>query len=306
MDFGKLPNITQVDFTLPPDPPCNHTVLSLHTKPTSARLYVGATGYAMKEWLGTWYAAQTPTGRMLHAYGQLFNSIEHNTTHYRIPDGATTLKWRDAVPPAFCFSPKVPQSISHDPQFGRLHPDIATFCVAMHDLGDRLGCCFLQLPPSFSPSDLPKLDQFLKYWDRQVPLAVEVRHPAFFSNTVALNAFLALLTQHQAYTVITDVAGRRDVCHQGLSGAKVVIRLVGNGLHPTDYTRLDDWMQRLNNWYEAGLEEAYLFCHQPDNLLAPEYCAEAIKRAKECLPAHVIIPNAPVMWRPPSEQLRLF
>jgi hypothetical protein len=78
-------------------------------------------------------------------------------------------------------------------------------------------------------------------------------------------------------TVITDVAGRRDVCHMRLSSTQVLIRFVGNALHPSDYSRVQAWAPRLQAWFQAGLRSAYCFTHEPDNLLAPvlaAFCAD--------------------------------
>ncbi|MCB0642030.1 MAG: DUF72 domain-containing protein, partial [Phaeodactylibacter sp.] len=48
------------------------------------------------------------------------------------------------------------------------------------------------------------------------------------------------------------------------------VRFVGNGLHPTDYRRIDEWVQRLAGWTGKGLPEVFFFTHEPDNLLAPD------------------------------------
>ncbi|MEL7222313.1 MAG: DUF72 domain-containing protein, partial [Bacteroidota bacterium] len=48
------------------------------------------------------------------------------------------------------------------------------------------------------------------------------------------------------------------------------IRFVGNGLHPSDHTRIDEWCVRLNEWRKAGLEKVFFFPHEPDNILAPD------------------------------------
>jgi Protein of unknown function DUF72 len=86
MDFGKLNNIENVDFTLPPDAPKTAEILrGLPTRPHLPHVYIGATGWSMKEWVGTYYPKGTKATDYLQAYGKQFNSIELNTTHYRIP-----------------------------------------------------------------------------------------------------------------------------------------------------------------------------------------------------------------------------
>jgi len=277
MDFGKLPNVEKVPFDLPPDPQQNQSLLAQLPACNSPSIYIGPTGYNMKPWVGKWYPPGAKDKHFLRHYGEQFNTIEHNTTHYRIPDMATVARWRDETPADFRFCPKIPQSISHAPNLGLHSTETRVFCEAISELGEKLGCCFMQLPPGFGPRDIVVLDKFLESFPKTIPLAIEVRHPLFFKAGVESEQFFELLTAHHCPAVITDVAGRRDVCHLRLTAEKTLIRFVGNGLHPSDYTRVQDWAQRLKTWFDAGLQEAYFFAHEPDNLLAPElaqYCVE--------------------------------
>ena len=72
-------------------------------------------------------------------------------------------------------------------------------------------------------------------------------------------------------TVITDVAGRRDVLHMQLTTPVLMLRFVGNGLHPTDYQRSDDWIARIADWWQRGLQAAYIFIHQPVMTQVPAF-----------------------------------
>lgn len=274
MDFGKLSDMSRVDFSLLPDPPQNAEVLGAAPK-TSAppRLYVGPTGYNMRPWVGSWYPAGAKDKDYLRHYGAQFNTIEHNTTHYRIPDAATVARWREETPDDFRFCPKIPQVISHARDLGLNGQELGAFCRVIGGLEDKLGCCFLQLPPTFSTRDLPVLERFVEIFSPHIPLAVEVRHESFFSPAVEAEYFFQLLQREGVTAVITDVAGRRDVCHMRLTGVRTMVRFVGYNLHASDYTRVQAWAQRLQGWLEMGLREVYFFTHEPDNLLAPDLAA---------------------------------
>lgn len=302
MDFGKLPSVDAVDFSLPPEPPENAEVLDGIRRPL--RVYVGATGYNMKAWVGRWYPAGTPERQFLACYSQRFNTIEFNTTHYRIPDTATVARWRTAVPDDFRFCPKIPQTVSHARRLTDAQGDMEQFCAAILGLGDALGCCFMQLPPHVGPERLTDLARFLEVFAPKIPLAVEVRHPAFFADADAGRALFSLLHACQTAAVITDVAGRRDVCHGRLTTRRTLIRFVGNALHPTDFSRTRAWAERLAYWAEKGLEEAYFFGHEPDNLLAPELAAFAVETFRQHLPHAQLRGPTPEML--PATQMTLF
>ncbi|NJN77285.1 MAG: DUF72 domain-containing protein [Saprospiraceae bacterium] len=52
------------------------------------------------------YPTGTKSNKFLFHYGKQFNTIELNTTHYRIPTLSTIENWRQAVPKDFKFVQK--------------------------------------------------------------------------------------------------------------------------------------------------------------------------------------------------------
>jgi len=303
MKFGKLTDIKAVDFTLPDDPSSNQVTWDQASKTSPRKLYLGCTGWSMKEWIGKVYPKGSKAKDFLPLYTKQFNTIELNTTHYRIPDLATIQQWRNQSAADFKFCPKVPQTISHSRDLGLNGSQLRVFWDMIEGLEEHLGCCFIQLPPHFSFAKLEQLRSFLSIWPSSIPLAVEIRHPSWFQDSETQARWLELLHQHQKSAVITDVAGRRDVLHMGVPSTTTMIRFVGNGLEPSDYERADSWLQRLQKWFESGLETAYFFPHQPDNILAPEMTAYMASAARQ-------IPNiqtrGPELSEIPGDQLSLF
>lgn len=274
MKFGKLPDISDVDFTLPPAPPHNGSLLSkLNHENGSPHLqvFLGATGWSMKEWVGKVYPPKTRSGDYLTWYGKQFNGIELNTTHYRIPSLEQVEKWKQQVPADFRFCPKVPQLISHSRELGLDTPHVDRFLDVIAGLDDKLGCCFLQLPPYFDTGRWAWLEKLMHHWPVEtIPLSIEFRHASWFDGSGAGPAAFRRMEALGFGLVITDVAGRRDVLHMRLSAPFTLVRFVGNGLHKTDFLRADAWIMRLNQWARSGLRQAFFFPHQPDNLLAPD------------------------------------
>ncbi|MFZ4544429.1 MAG: DUF72 domain-containing protein [Saprospiraceae bacterium] len=285
MDFGKLADISNVDFKLPAVADGTSEFLSnLPKRQGKPKIFVGPTGYAMPQWVGKTYPEKSRSKDFLRYYSQQFNTVEHNTTFYRIPDIESINKWKNDTAQDFKFCPKVPQSISHVKDLGVNGTDLPLFLQNIEMLEEKLGSSFIQLPPQFSVKSIGLLERFFEAWNSTIPLAVEVRHPSFFSDEIGNTSFFDTLSYYKKGAVITDVAGRRDILHQKLTLEKVIIRFVGNGLHLTDYQRINAWVSRLKEWFEWGLHEVFFFIHQPDNLLAPEltlYLTEEIKKAFE-------------------------
>ena len=293
MDFGRLPDLRYVNFGLPPDHPDTARLLARArpAQPQPPALYVGCPIWTNKEWLGSYFPLGIKEPEYLHYYARQFNSLELNTTHYRIPDAPTVRRWRAAVGPGFKFCPKLPRSISHERELFQTDDLVVPFTRAIEELQDALGWAFLQLPPHLGPEHLPRLERFLLDWPAAVPLAVELRHPRWFTDHGLADAVFATLEALNKTLVITDVAGRRDVLAMRLTTPTAFVRFNGHGLHSTDYQRADAWAERLAAWYAQGLHAAYFFIHQRDVLHAPVWTQHFLARMK-ALTGIVTVPPA--------------
>ena len=144
MKFGKLSDISNVVFSLPSEPEENKTILSSFPKQnTPPKIHIGCTGWSMKEWVGKVYPLKTPAKDYLKHYARQFNTIELNTTHYRIPSEANIEKWKNESTTDFRFCPKIPQVISHSADLGGNNDALNNFCKNILLLEEKLGCCFM-------------------------------------------------------------------------------------------------------------------------------------------------------------------
>ncbi len=267
MEFGRLAIITDVDFTLPPD-----GLLFLNTKCEyeNLKIYVGPPIWSNRVWLGKIYPHNAKDSEFLFHYARQFNTIELNVTHYQIPNDAVISRWKSQVASDFTFCPKFPQQISHERQLIGAESLTNEFVKQVMKLEQHLGVTFLQLPPYFGFNRLSVLISYLKSLPPELETAVEFRHSSWFENRQNWETTVSSLSEIGVSTVITDVAGRRDVLHMSLSSATLVLRFIANNLHKTDFARTNEWVDRLKNWQNLGLKKAYLFIHTEENNLAPE------------------------------------
>lgn len=282
MNFGKLENLENIDFRLPEDHKDNDKLFErLKNKPRDPRLHIGTTGWSNKDWKGVYYPKKAVSKDFLKHYAELMDSIELNTTHYRIPDFDTINRWKEQVNESFKFCPKIPQSISHRGTLSNKFDLLNKFVDVIQELGTHLGVCFIQLPDYFGIETLGTLKHFLESLPSHIPFAVEIRNKNWFSNEKSLSETFKFFELHQISPVLTDVAGRRDVLHQRITSDKLIIRFVGNGLHKTDYQRLDEWILKLEEWIAKGLNEIHFFFHQPDILKVPDTINYFVEKANE-------------------------
>ena len=300
MEFGKVAQLDNILWNLPPKPNIGAVK---NSKPIY--FHIGTTGWAEKDWVGSIYPKGTKPADYLSHYSKFFDSIELNTTHYQIPDPLKIERWYDKSAPDFKFCPKLPRAISHHKELGSGTENVLLFCQSISGLKEKLGPCFLQLPPYFSPDNLDILETFFKAWPKEIALHVEFRHDDWFLKP-AMDKLSELLMNHQKGIVMTDVAGRRDVLTIGATKDVIFIRFVGNLGHPSDRERLKQWVIALSEWVDAGIQEIYFFLHQP--------------QAKAILPMHEYIKGLqtasgnflnmrelkPDIVEPAERQLKLF
>lgn len=91
-----------------------------------------------------------PDGTHLQRYASRFNAVEINSSFYRPHRPATYAKWAQSVPAAFRFCVKLPKQISHERRLVGCDELLERFFAECGQLGDKLGCLLLQLPPSLA------------------------------------------------------------------------------------------------------------------------------------------------------------
>ena len=290
-------------------------------------LFIGCPIWSFKGWVGNFYPKGTKPADFLREYAKRLTTIEGNTTFYAVPAKKTIEQWVVETPETFRFCPKLPKTISH---IGKLmdHIDEArTFAEIMSQLGERLGPMFLQLPPGYSPRLLADLKTFIEAWPSRFQLGVEVRHLDWFDapHRELLNQ---LLSAHDMARVVIDTRPIRSLegdkslggsVYQTLLEARerkpdvpvfqertadfVFLRYIGHPEMEQNTPLLKEWAGYLSSQLKAGAD-AFVFCHSPDNLIAPHLCRELHKRIGEKvtispLPWDEIKPDIP-------EQGRLF
>jgi uncharacterized protein YecE (DUF72 family) len=285
MEFGRVPEalVETINFSLPKEPSANELVLA-GQKGNTPQVYIGCAKWGRKEWVGKLYPNGTKDANFLKEYVKHYNSIELNATHYNIYSAAAIAKWAAVAKGTnFKFCPKVPQAISHYSNFTNAEESTNAFLEGILAFKENLGTVFLQVSESYSPTRKENLFKYLGSLPKDLQFFLEVRHPDWFADKVLQKELLDTLHTLNVGFVITDTAARRDCTHMNLTIPKTFIRYVGNSLHPTDYTRIDEWVKRMKYWLDNGLEELYFFMHMHDEALSPDLTIYLVDKInKQC------------------------
>lgn len=207
-------------------------------------LFTGTSGYAYREWKGSFYPEDMKQDEMLSYYASHFRACEINNSFYRMPAQKTLQQWAARVPAEFRFILKAPQKITH---FTRLKEEsrqpAAYFIATARTLGDRLGPLLFQLPPNLK-IDVERLRAFLSCLPDDIRAAFEFRHASWFDDAV-----YDVLRSHAASLCIADTEEEQT---PGISTAADwgYLRLRRAGYAPRDLERFASWI-RTQSWKQV-------------------------------------------------------
>lgn len=287
MQFGKVPNPENINFSLPKDHLQTHKVFS-KSYIEKTQFSIGCAKWNRKD-LKDFYPRGTKDE--LTYYSSQFNSIELNATYYKLYPEEQFQKWYDKTPDDFKFYPKIPQEISHHHQLHHnCYPIVENYVNNVFALQEKLGSVFLQMNENFAPNEFHYLEDFITTWPKEIPLAAELRHTDWFNNPQISEKLYHCYSEKNISNIITDTAGRRDLLHMSLTSPKVFIRFVGAN-HPSDYQRLDDWINRIEHWIKQGLQSIAFFVHQNKEKESVLLSAYFIKKLNERLGLNLKIPK---------------
>ena len=293
MDFGRasLEELDTINFRLGAEPSFNKTVLK--GKPVKKpKIYIGCAKWGRAEWVGKIYPPKAKEKDFLDHYVNHYNSIELNATHYKVYDEAGIKKWTaKAGDMDFKFCPKMYQGVTHRGSLKGKDFIMNEFFRGIVAFEEYLGPIFIQVSEAFSPKRKEELFEFLKKLPTDLQFFMEVRHPAWFANEEINNELFTTLKEINIGAVITDTAGRRDCAHMHLTLPKAFIRYVGNSLHSSDYTRIDEWVARIKYWLDKGMEELYFFMHMHDEATSPELTVYLVDKMNKELGLDLIKPK---------------
>jgi uncharacterized protein YecE (DUF72 family) len=142
-------------------------------------LHTGTSGWAYKEWKGSFYPERLPQKRMLGHYASVLNSCEVNATFYRVQPPSVAEGWAGSVPDGFRFAVKAHRMVTYRKritlELGRQW--LGRFLDPLQPLLEqgKLGCLLLQFPP-YVEADEQALQLFLGELPPGLPFACELRN----------------------------------------------------------------------------------------------------------------------------------
>jgi uncharacterized protein YecE (DUF72 family) len=202
------------------------------------------------------YPPRLSATKWLDFYAQHFDTVEVNSTFYRLPRVASVARWVQQSPREFVFAIKGSRYLTHIKRLGDMGLGLQRFYMCIRPLVEspKLGPILWQLPPNFQRDD-ERLATALAALPKTERHAFEFRHESWFRDDV-----YALLREHRVALVIGD---RPEVhafqshelttdftfvrFHSGARGAR------GN----YSESELEEWARRFEEWSQRVAIYAY-------------------------------------------------
>ena len=215
---------------------------------------IGCSGWQYRDWRGVLYPEGLAQRRWLERYAEVFDTVELNTTFYRLAGPEVVAQWVERTPEGFVFAAKASRYLIHVKRLTDLDRGMRRFFDSIAPLAEcsKLGPIVWQLPANFHRDDrrlasaLEALPPGRHCW--------EFRHSSWFTDEV-----YELLRAHGAALVIGDHPERPFQSYE-LTADWTLVRLHhGHRGRRGNYSEseLDDWAQRIAGWPPAVEVFAY-------------------------------------------------
>jgi uncharacterized protein YecE (DUF72 family) len=225
---------------------------------------IGCSGWMYDDWRGRLYPAGEPKRRWLELYAQHFDTVEVNSTFYRLARREAVAEWVRQTPERFCFAVKASRYLTHIKRLADLDQGIKRFYDPLEPLlqAGRLGPVLWQLPENFHRDDAR-----LEGWLSALPPGrhtIEFRHPSWFVPHV-----LGALRSHRVALTIGDHPKRPFQTHVATASWRFVRFHFGARGRMGNYSvsEIGEWAARIDRWRHS--ERVYVYYNNDWNSYAP-------------------------------------
>jgi len=228
------------------------------------RLRVGCSGWMYDDWRGRLYPEKEPKRRWLELYAEHFDTVEVNSTFYRLARREAVEGWVRQTPADFLFAVKASRYLTHIRRLRDIEEGIKRFYEPIEPLieADRLGPVLWQLPENFH-RDEERLAGLLEALP-EGRHTIEFRHPSWFCPEV-----MAALRDRGVALTIGDHPKRRFQSYEATASWRFVRFHYGARGRAGNYsaTEIAEWARRIARWLRR--EAVYVYYNNDWNSYAP-------------------------------------
>lgn len=113
------------------------------------KIYVGTSGWVYKDWAKRFYPEDLKNQDKLAYFARHFDTVEINSTFYRLPTGRAVRNWYESVPEGFIFAIKLSRYLTHKIRLkpgDKFDAGIDLYFHRLKFLKEKIGVVLVQLP----------------------------------------------------------------------------------------------------------------------------------------------------------------
>jgi uncharacterized protein YecE (DUF72 family) len=211
-------------------------------------LRIGCSGWNYPHWREVVYRKGLAQSRWLAHYATLFDTVEVNSTFYRLPRRDAVARWVEQTPDEFVFAVKASRYLTHIRRLRDMGPGADRFYERIEPLvrSPKMGPVLWQLPANFRRDD-DRLASALEELPRGRH-CFEFRHATWFVHEV-----YELLRSRQVALVIGDHPERPFQSHELTADWTFVRFHYGHRGRRGNYSEreLAEWGRRIERWRQS-------------------------------------------------------
>ncbi len=237
-------------------------------------LFVGTSGFYYNHWIGKFYPEGTKKSDFFKFYIEKFNTLELNSTFYRVPPVKTVENWAKRCGEDFKFSVKMWRKVTHYKKLKDVEEDLKFFFERISHFKEKLGVILIQLPPSIH-KEVSFLEGFINLLPGNFRYAIEFRHKSWFSDEI-----LSLLKKYRIAFCSVSMRGLPDDIFKTTDF--IYYRFHGKtSLYNYNYSEneLKNFSEKLKS-KSSDVNDCYIFFNNDFNSYAP-YNAMLLKKLIE-------------------------
>lgn len=188
---------------------------------------IGCSGFLYREWKEVFYPQGLAQKNWFQYYCEHYNTIEINSSFYKLPTVAALKNWFNKSPDDFLFTIKAPRGITHFKKFNAIQPLVNDFYNLIEEgLENKLGCILFQMPPSYSYTE-ERLHNIIDHLNPNHHNVLEFRHASWWNE----HALRELSLQNITFSGISypsalpdDLIQNTDVVYYRFHGKPVLYK----------------------------------------------------------------------------------
>ena len=215
---------------------------------------MGTSGLVLPVPNKSFYPDEFKASPRLTYYASIMNSIEVNSSFYKIPQATTIKRWATEVPDDFRFTFKLFKGITHCPNLEFDASLINEFMSNVSHVGSKKGSILVQFPPSIKIKNILQIQRMIETlkeneFSHAWKVAFEFRDPSFY-----IEEIYELLDEAGFFCVVHDKGKAASPLHAAM-GEAVYLRFHGpDGNYRGSYADdiLYEYAGYISEWLTEG------------------------------------------------------